>query len=131
MNRKRCTRAIVVIAILAIAFLLSRILRTRSASPPETSSSAQPINVAPEVVPAPPPRVVDEIAVPPAASPPPTVLEDGQTIDFSSGRPVVTATQGEDPALQRALAEIAAATEDIVFPSETTPPPAETPPPPP
>ncbi len=54
---------------------------------------------------------------PPPPSPPPVDLtqHDGQTIDFSSGRPVVKDTAAERAALEKTAAEMADAAQGVTF----------------
>lgn len=60
---------------------------------------------------------------PPSALPPPVAIEDGKTIDFSSGQPVV---QDDAAAIEQARREMEAATANITFAPtklpESTPP---------
>lgn len=52
------------------------------------------------------------------ADPAPSVdlaQHDGQTIDFSTGKPVVKDTPADQAALQQGLREIEAATKDVIF----------------
>lgn len=74
------------------------------------------------------PPVATADPMPPATPPPalapapardPVAITDGMTIDFSSGRPVVTASDpAADPELAAALAEMQAATAGIVITSD-------------
>lgn len=56
----------------------------------------------------------------PAPLPPPVDLtqHDSQTIDFSSGRPVVKDSAADKAAMDAALKDIAAATKDVKFEAE-------------
>ena len=82
-----------------------------------------------QTAPAPPARA----AAAPARTPPAVDLarHDGQTIDFSSGRPVVKTAPADQAALDRALQDMADATRDVTFaPTAGTtaaPPPAPKP----
>lgn len=56
--------------------------------------------------------------VPPDAAPAPVVdltQHDGQTIDFSSGKPVVKNTPEDQAAMNAALKDMEAATKDVTF----------------
>lgn len=77
--------------------------------------------------PMPPPPAARTVA-PPANPPVDLARHDGQTIDFSSGRPVVQDTPADRAALDRALKEMQTAAGDVTFapppPSTTAPKPA-------
>lgn len=64
---------------------------------------------------------------PPSTPPPPVAIEDGKTIDFSSGQPVV---RDDTAALEQARRELEAASANITFaptkPPGTNPPDAST-----
>ncbi len=62
---------------------------------------------------------------PAAAAEPPVAIQDGKTIDFSSGRAEVRDTPEDRAALQSALQEMEAAAKEVTF----SPPPAPPPPP--
>lgn len=62
---------------------------------------------------------------PAAATEPPVAIQDGKTIDFSSGRAEVRDTPEDRAALQSALQEMEAAAKEVTF----SPPPAPPPPP--
>lgn len=51
-------------------------------------------------------------SVPTATPPPPVAIEDGKTIDFSSGRPVI---QDDTATLEQARRDMEAATANITF----------------
>jgi len=72
--------------------------------------------------PTPAPRVVGP-AVP--AEPVDLTQADGQTVDFSSGRPVIRNDLADQAALEAAKPELEAALSEVTF----TPPPSSTPPP--
>lgn len=56
------------------------------------------------------------------ANPPPSIaIEDGKTIDFSTGEPVMTGTAEDQAAIEKAQREMEAATEGITFPAKTQP----------
>lgn len=61
-------------------------------------------------------------SVPAAAEP--IAIEDGKTIDFSSGRPVVSQTPADQAAMEAVLREMEAAAAEVTF-EPTTPPAAE------
>lgn len=68
------------------------------------------------------------VAAQPAAPAEPVDLtqHDRQTIDFSSGRPVVRDTPADRAAIDAALKDIAAATKDVTFgPADRKPDPAK------
>ena len=67
--------------------------------------------------------------VPPAA-PVDLTQHDGQTIDFSSGRPVVKDSPADQAALDRAAKEMAEAVKGVTFgpPAKPVPPPDPVPP---
>ncbi|MFI5337840.1 MAG: hypothetical protein ACHQ5A_13715 [Opitutales bacterium] len=72
-------------------------------------------------------------AAPPVAHNEPVDLtkHDGQTIDFSSGRPVVKDNPADKAALDAGLKDIDAATANVTFePPKKTPEPPPAPPPP-
>lgn len=78
------------------------------------------------------PAAAEPKAVGPVAAEPPFVPlggpNEGKTIDFSSGKPVVTDSPEDRAALEKALREIAEATRDVKFgPGATATPPASTP----
>lgn len=54
---------------------------------------------------------------------PEVVIQDGKTIDFSSGKPVVKDSAAEKAAIDAAVKEMDTATKDIKF-GPTKPPPA-------
>ena len=59
-----------------------------------------------------------------AAQPKPDVaIQDGKTIDFSSGRPVVKDDSAEQKIINHAVAEMDAAAKDVTF-APTAPPPS-------
>lgn len=65
---------------------------------------------------------------PVAAEPAPVQLggpNEGKTIDFSSGQPVVTDSPEDRAALEAALKDIAEATRDVTFPAEPKAAPGE------
>lgn len=74
------------------------------------------------------PAAAERKAVGPLAAEPPFVPlggpNEGKTIDFSSGRPVVTDSPEDRAALEKALREIAEATRDVKFGPGATPTPA-------
>lgn len=75
------------------------------------------------------PVVTTPKAVGPVAAEQPFVPLGGpnerKTIDFSSGKPVVTDSAEDRAAMEKALKEIAEATQNVTFgPAATTPPPA-------
>jgi len=47
---------------------------------------------------------------------------EGQTIDFSSGKPVVRDSPADQAALKQGLREIEEATKDVTFPAPKSPP---------
>lgn len=47
-------------------------------------------------------------------------IEDQKTIDFSSGKPVVTADPKQKEIIDRAVADMKAAAADVTFPATTT-----------
>lgn len=49
----------------------------------------------------------------------PVSLQDGKTIDFSSGRPVVSDGAADKAALDAAVKEIDAASKDVTFPADS------------
>lgn len=51
----------------------------------------------------------------PKAPPQPVTIQDGKTIDFSSGKAVVKDEAKEKTALEKSLAEIDAATANVTF----------------
>lgn len=53
--------------------------------------------------------------------PPDVAIEDGRTIDFSSGRAVVRDTPADRAALERAQREMDAAAKDVTFAPAPTP----------
>lgn len=91
---------------------------TRHAAP--ESAHGVPTPVATPAVPATP--VTAPTAMVPAAQkknefPPPIVpIQEGATIDFSIGAPVVRSGGADTEALERSLKEMAAATKDVSFP---------------
>jgi hypothetical protein len=54
-------------------------------------------------------------AGPPPAPPVNIAIEDGKTIDFSSGQPVVTDSAEDRAALERAKREMEEAAKDVTF----------------
>jgi hypothetical protein len=54
-------------------------------------------------------------AAPPSTPPANIAIKDGQTIDFSSGRPVVTESAEDRAALERAKREMEEAAKDVTF----------------
>ncbi len=65
---------------------------------------------------------------PPAANPPVDLTKhDGQTIDFSSGKPVVKTAPEDKAVIDAAVKEMADAAKDVTF--EATPPPKPAEPP--
>lgn len=72
---------------------------------------------------APPPAVTPAPNVPTAeATPLPDVaIQEGKTIDFSSGKPEIRDTADDRAALEKAKAEMDEATQDVVF-APTKPP---------
>lgn len=55
----------------------------------------------------------------------PVPIQDGRTIDFSSGSPVVKDDAANRAKMDAALKEIDAATRTVTFPAEPTPTPAK------
>lgn len=68
--------------------------------------------------PAPPPPIAPATVPPPTpAQPRPEVaIQEGKTIDFSSGKPEIRDTPEDRAALEKAKAEMDEATKDVVFP---------------
>ena len=68
--------------------------------------------------PPPPPPIAPATVPPPApAQPRPEVaIQEGKTIDFSSGKPEIRDTPEDRAALEKAKAEMDEATKDVVFP---------------
>ncbi len=99
---RRSKEIIVLVALLlgAMAFVLwyviDRRAKNRSAPPAPARSAA----------PAPPVDVA---------------LVDGQTIDFSSGHPVVKNSPADQAAIESAARELAEATRGVVFPAASQP----------
>jgi len=63
---------------------------------------------------------------PPAANPPVDLTKhDGQTIDFSSGKPVVKSTPADQAAVDAAVKEMAEAAKDVTFEAPKKPAPAK------
>lgn len=60
----------------------------------------------------------------PKGPPPPIAIEDGKTIDFSTGEPVMTGTAEDRAAIEKAKREMEAATEGITFPAKARPEPS-------
>lgn len=50
----------------------------------------------------------------------PVAIQDGKTIDFSSGRPVTRDGAADKAALDAAVKEIDAASKDVTFPADST-----------
>lgn len=72
-----------------------------------------------------PPPAARTLAPEPPAAPVDLTQHERQTIDFSSGRPVVKDTPEDRAALEAALKDMAEATKDVKF--TPAPKPAETP----
>jgi len=53
---------------------------------------------------------------------PEVAIQDGKTIDFSSGKPVVKDSAKEKAAIDKAVKEMEAAAKDVIFSSPTAPP---------
>jgi hypothetical protein len=54
-------------------------------------------------------------------APEPVPIQDGKTIDFSSGRPVTKDGAADKAALDAAVKEIDAASKDVTFPADSKP----------
>lgn len=72
------------------------------------------------VAPVPPPVTAQPASVP-AAHAPEVPIQEGKTIDFSSGKPVVKESAADQAAIDAAKKEMDEATKNITF--EPTPPP--------
>jgi hypothetical protein len=59
------------------------------------------------------------------APPAPVPIQDGRTINFSNGSPVVADSAADKAALDRGVKAIDEATRDVTFPAEVTPTPAK------
>jgi phosphoglycolate phosphatase-like HAD superfamily hydrolase len=59
------------------------------------------------------------------AQPSPVPIQDGKTINFSNGSPVVGDSAADKAALDAGVKAIDAATRDITFPAQVTPTPAK------
>lgn len=70
---------------------------------------------APELVPLAPAPAVAPVALPPPVPVKETVIQDGKTIDFSSGQPRVQDTPADRAALERAKREMDEAAKDVTF----------------
>ena len=55
----------------------------------------------------------------PARNPGPVTIQDGKTLDFSSGTPVIKDTAADKAALDAAVREIDAASKDVTFPADS------------
>jgi hypothetical protein len=64
-------------------------------------------------------------AAPSASKTPPVAIEDGKTIDFSSGKPVVKDSTKEKAAIDAAVKEMDEAAKDVSFGPTTAPAPAD------
>jgi hypothetical protein len=64
------------------------------------------------------------LATPPGSPLPEVAIQDGKTIDFSSGKPVVKNSPAEQAIIDEAVKEMDAATKDVTF-SPTAAPSAE------
>jgi hypothetical protein len=62
-----------------------------------------------------PPVIVSERRERPTANSPEVPIQDGATIDFSIGAPVVRSQAGDQAAMDKALREMNAAVKDITF----------------
>ena len=69
-----------------------------------------------------PPVATRTLAPEPPAKPVDLTKHDGETIDFSSGKPMVKNTPEDKAALEAGIRDIADATKDVTF--GPTPPPA-------
>ncbi len=66
-------------------------------------------------------------AVLPRSGPPaPVPIQDGKTIDFSGGSPVVKDGAADRDSLERTVREMDAASRNVTFPAEPTPTPTPT-----
>jgi hypothetical protein len=121
---------LIVLLLLAMASVLWYVIDRRArqhAAPPvavqPSGPAPQPSAAAPDsrVSPGQPPT-----PAPAPASPVDLAKHDGQTIDFSSGQPVVKQSAADKAALDAGLKDIADATKDVTFdpPKPANPPPA-------
>ena len=121
--KPRVTFIIVIVAALAIAVIILRPPQAASPSEPALAESPS-VNSLPDT---PPPAVIPSAPPAPAtvggpapANPAYVAIEEGKTIDFSSGTPDVRNTATDHAALASALAEMEAATDDFTFPPSPT-----------
>ncbi|MCF3651078.1 hypothetical protein [Synoicihabitans lomoniglobus] len=126
MKTKRRVKMLIIIGLLAVAFMFSRALRYRSRTtptrPPQHLTTPAPTTAPVPVETAPTP--VATTTVPPHPDTPAQraiEIQDGQTIDFSSGRPRVSQTVADQAAMDAALAEMEAATAGVVISGEDLP----------
>ena len=123
MNRRQVGIIIVVLAAGTLAYWLLRSPNTEPAPVAPTPPTAEPLPSAPLPVEETQPSPAVPLTELPVPAPAVVAIEDQTTIDFSSGVPVVTPADDED--FSAALAEMEAATADLVieFPADepTTP----------
>jgi len=111
---------VVIIAAIAIAMVASRVGGCRGASPSAESSPPPASSPSPEPTAEPTPSADPIASVVPVSTPVPAPatfvpLNEGMNVDFSSGRPVVSAVDAEADALAALLKEMADAAEEVTF----------------
>jgi hypothetical protein len=115
---------VLALALFAAAFLFRRQTPVRTVPAPAQTRTA------------PPPLPARNLAAPPAPKPI-LPLEDGKTIDFSSGVPIVKDEPAEKAAIEKGVKEMEAALQGVTFGAATVAPenketkkaePAKTPP---